>query len=467
MRTGEGRRTAQQISRYADVIGAVIFLGQVRRNQNRAGLFSHGSITFHIGFVSSKQRLLCARTARGRNALAATKFQFHGRNGEGECPAVFGSLPFSSITRLATNDVASRNALYGRARKALVTQLREITPALTKLQFLREQTDLGAAIRKVEAQHGWQRRRRRSLGLSATGRSPSNAPRTSRAVPARSGPRRRPHLATPHWSHGKPRANGHDCFVLNRLGILTNDVRVRTISDCGPVKAGVIPQLERDRGHWIVVPAFRPERQPLTGLAKALAERAGQRDGWRDWRDRLAGSEARSLLAQLGDDLRIADSRGATLLLPIDQFEEAFTAADPQERECFLNVLALCVGPEAKLPYLAIATIRSDMLTGILQTHQLTLPFEDFLLAPMAINQIPKIVEGPTGVAALTVEKGLPHRVAEDVKSADALPLLAFALRELFERYGRERRLTIADYEKHRRCCRWPESDGECRTTAG
>ena len=64
----------------------------------------------------------------------------------------------------------------------------------------------------------------------------------------------------------------------------------------------------------------------------------------------------------------------------------------------------------------------------------------------MALNQIPKIVEGPTGVATLTVEKGLPHRVAEDVKSADALPLLAFALRELFERYGRERRLTIADY---------------------
>ena len=122
--------------------------------------------------------------------------------------------------------------------------------------------------------------------------------------------------------------------MLSGLGILTNDVRVIPSAVAALLKAGVIPQLERDRGHWIVVPAFRPERQPLTGLAKALAERAGQRDGWRDWRDRLAGSEARSLLAQLGDDLRIANSRGATLLLPIDQFEEAFTAVDPQEREC-------------------------------------------------------------------------------------------------------------------------------------
>jgi hypothetical protein len=214
------------------------------------------------------------------------------------------------------------------------------------------------------------------------------------------------------------------------------------------LKAGVIPKLERDREHWIVVPPFRPEREPLANLAKALAEKAGRRDSWREWRDRLAGPEAASLLAEVSDDLRIAEARSATILLPIDQFEEAFTAAEPRESQLFLSMLSLCVGGDAKLPYLAIATIRSDMLTSLLQANQFTLPFEDFLLAPIALNQIPKIVEGPAGVAALTIEKGLPQRVAEDVKSAEALPLLAFALRELFERYGRDRRLTIADYEK-------------------
>jgi hypothetical protein len=214
------------------------------------------------------------------------------------------------------------------------------------------------------------------------------------------------------------------------------------------LKAGIVPQLERDRAHWIVMPPFRPEREPLTNMAKALAEKAGRQDSWREWRDRLAGAEAGAFMAELADDLRIGDARSATVLLSIDQFEEAFTAADPRERQRFLDVLGLCVGPEAKLPYLVVATIRSDILTGVLDTNQFTLPFEDFLLAPIALNQIPKIVEGPAGVAALTIEKGLPHRVAEDVTSADALPLLAFALRELFERYGRERRLTIPDYEK-------------------
>ena len=213
------------------------------------------------------------------------------------------------------------------------------------------------------------------------------------------------------------------------------------------MKAGVIPQLERDRAHWIVMPPFRPEREPLTSLAKALAEKAERQQNWRDWRDRLAGPQAGSLLAEVADELRIGDARSATVLLPIDQFEEGFTAAEPQERERFLNVLGLCVGPQAKLPYLAIATIRSDMLTTLLETNHFALPFEDFLLAPMSLKQVPKIVEGPAGVAALTIEKGLPQRVAEDVRSGEALPLLAFALRELFERYGRGRRLTISDYE--------------------
>jgi hypothetical protein len=36
---------------------------------------------------------------------------------------------------------------------ALVEQLREITPALSEMQIVREQADLEIAIRKVEAQH--------------------------------------------------------------------------------------------------------------------------------------------------------------------------------------------------------------------------------------------------------------------------------------------------------------------------
>ena len=63
-----------------------------------------------------------------------------------------------------------------------------------------------------------------------------------------------------------------------------------------------------------------------------------------------------------------------------------------------LNVLALCVSPEARLLSLAIATIRSDMLTGILQTHQLALPFEDFLLAQWRSIKFLRSWRGPPGL---------------------------------------------------------------------
>ena len=70
----------------------------------------------------------------------------------------------------------------------------------------------------------------------------------------------------------------------------------------------------RDRAHWIILPTFRPERDPLTGLAKALAERAGRLDGWRGFRDRLAGEAPGQLFREVADDLRIKEAAGATLL---------------------------------------------------------------------------------------------------------------------------------------------------------
>ena len=40
------------------------------------------------------------------------------------------------------------------------------------------------------------------------------------------------------------------------------------------LKAGVLPQLERLRTQWIVLDPFRPEREPLTGLAKSVVDKA-------------------------------------------------------------------------------------------------------------------------------------------------------------------------------------------------
>ena len=55
-----------------------------------------------------------------------------------------------AIARLATNDAPSRDALYQRARAALVEQLRDVA---TRTELAREEASLEAAIREVEAQY--------------------------------------------------------------------------------------------------------------------------------------------------------------------------------------------------------------------------------------------------------------------------------------------------------------------------
>ena len=53
---------------------------------------------------------------------------------------------------------------------------------------------------------------------------------------------------------------------------------------------------------------------------------------------------------------------------------------------------------------------------------------ETYPLAPMPLDRVPRLVEGPAAVAGLNVEKGLAERIAHDVESPEALPLLAQAL---------------------------------------
>lgn len=215
------------------------------------------------------------------------------------------------------------------------------------------------------------------------------------------------------------------------------------------LKAGVLPQLERLRTQWIVLSPFRPEREPLTGLAKSVVDKLGLPFDWRHWKERLAGPERAIALKGLSDDLRVGQARDATLLVSIDQFEETFTLALPDERTNFLELLQAALASDEALPYLVVATVRPDALGDILRSRQFSLPFENYALRPMPLNRLPKVVEGPAATAAVTVEKGLCERITQDTKSPEALPLLAFTLRELYERMGRQRHsMSIADYEK-------------------
>lgn len=71
----------------------------------------------------------------------------------------------------------------------------------------------------------------------------------------------------------------------------------------------------------------------------------------------------------------------------------------------------------------------------------------EFLLGPMEPWNFARVIEGPAELAGLKIEPGLADRMVADSRTGDALPLLGFTLRELWERYGKDGDLTLTEYE--------------------
>ncbi len=137
----------------------------------------------------------------------------------------------------------------------------------------------------------------------------------------------------------------------------------------------------------------------------------------------------------------------APILLSIDQGEELFGAQVQEEVQRFFRILTAAMGGD--LPFLAVMTLRSEFL-GRLQAAEkdgLTARFEEVSLATMAMAQIPAIIKGPAKVAGLEVEEAFVQQAAADAETEDALPMLAFALQALNERFGGDGHLRLADYQ--------------------
>src|SRR5271157_1511328 len=212
------------------------------------------------------------------------------------------------------------------------------------------------------------------------------------------------------------------------------------------VRAGVLPRLKRDKRNWIVLPPFRPQLHPVEELAQAVAVALGPGADWRQWRDAFASEDLTHTLSDLARDLRGAHgSNEAQILITVDQSEELFGAAEKTGAEQFLRILNGL--QDERLPFLVAMTLRSDFLGELQQAPALTNPSEGFSLRPMPLARVRDIIEGPARVAGLTVDDALVAAAMNDAATDDALPLLAFALRELYDRFGQKRHLTLEAYQ--------------------
>ncbi|MCP4383687.1 MAG: TIR domain-containing protein [Hyphomicrobiales bacterium] len=200
------------------------------------------------------------------------------------------------------------------------------------------------------------------------------------------------------------------------------------------MRAGVLPRLERDRRNWIILPPFRPRRDPVGEFARSACEALGRPEEWRDWRGRFVSEDCASALDDLTEALQtVAGSRESHLLIAVDQFEELFTVAPDEEAARFLNLLETAAD-DAKM-CVTLLSLRSDFLGRLQQAAEGHFRFAEFSLGPMALSRVRQIIEGPAGIAGLKVDEALVVAATKDAGTEDALPLLAFTLRELYDRY--------------------------------
>lgn len=228
------------------------------------------------------------------------------------------------------------------------------------------------------------------------------------------------------------------------------------------VRAGVIPRLKKKQSEWLPVPPFRPQVEPLDELAMALAtafEAQGRPRDWSTIRTELHLAAAKDpadgqTLLKLARDLAIAARQPeTTVLLTIDQAEELFGYSPPEVTTRFLRLLRAAL-EVADQRLMVVATLRSDFL-GDCQNHPVLqdgeyphhFRYRDVLVNPMPLRSFPEVILGPARLAGLRLDDGLVEAMVNDTGTRDALPLLAFTLRRLYERFGGDGRLTVHEYE--------------------
>jgi len=221
--------------------------------------------------------------------------------------------------------------------------------------------------------------------------------------------------------------------------------------------AGVIPRL-RARGPWTVI-ALRPGPDPIGALARRVAQaiaddRSVLASGSATPSDAQRKAQIQAFRAELVETptllaarlATLAQARGGSVLLAVDQLEEVFTqGASEADRQRFLQMLA-CAVDDPGDPVRVVVTVRDDFVGKLPGLGAL------FVIKRLAVDDIRRTITGP--VARYDYQFDDPAIVDDliaEVGSAEAanLPLLSFACRTLWD--GRDpvrRRLLRATYRE-------------------
>ncbi|HET9249706.1 MAG TPA: protein kinase [Actinomycetota bacterium] len=198
------------------------------------------------------------------------------------------------------------------------------------------------------------------------------------------------------------------------------------------VRAGLVPALRRGAldgsSAWFIV-EMAPGAHPLEELEAALLRVAVQ-----------APASLLELLEADEEGLHRAVEEtlppGSELLIVLDQLEEVFTLVEHEaERRTFLDRVRVAVTqPDARVR--VVATLRADF-------YDRPLAYRGFAelvrsrtepIVPLSPEELERAIAGPAEQVGVRVEPALVAQIVADVaEQPGALPLMQYALTELFE----------------------------------
>ncbi|PSM41932.1 hypothetical protein C6Y14_18170 [Streptomyces dioscori] len=218
------------------------------------------------------------------------------------------------------------------------------------------------------------------------------------------------------------------------------------------VRAGVLPLL-RASGYTVTDFVGQPDTDPVTALAAALNRQFPAPRGTRYGPAPERGvPEGRSAERAVLEGARILEQAGtAGHVIVLDQFEETVGTRPDEARALLDTLLPMTRATRPGGGRLSVlATLRSASMEELVaggRAQELSGTVQ--MVGPLDPGQLDEIVRRPVdGIPGVEFEPGLAERVVADAGSeAGALPLVEFALAELWERQEHGR-LTHAAYRE-------------------
>lgn len=241
---------------------------------------------------------------------------------------------------------------------------------------------------------------------------------------------------------------GRDAVTKNLIARVFNE---RLVAVTGPsgvgkssiVRAGLLPAL-RDRPLDVIT--VRPGPLPFASLARAFLDTLPEEAGLPDASQLAKASDA------LAAWLKGRSGERETLLV-IDQAEELITMSrDDQVATKFLDLID-CALQAGGHRLRVVFTVRSEFEPQFAQSPlKACWAAARFLVPPMTQDELRRVIEEPAAVKVMRFEPSelVDRLVNEVVQMPGALPLLSFALSQMYgnylKRHSDDRALTDEDY---------------------